>query len=435
MKQVVFIVVLLSALACAAQDNALMLRGRVTSEGGGVPYATLQLVGTSVGVSCNDAGEYELKVPFGCEADTVVVRSVGYETKHFAVRDLLQRGRVRLSQQSVELREVRVKSYRHASQLIKDAVARIGSNYHRWSFYGTFFCRDWRSLDDELYLYDEAVMNIRRTGYQDFADKRVYQFEPGIRELDGNSKSLLRHRLLVYDRRQIEKALSNRDGVDEMLGYDDNMSFLDPVATPQATYMLAKRIMRYHKFESIFEFEWDGDLYYRVRSLGPGRLLNAKIHYEYLIRKSDLAIIRITSSQERIGQLAPQEAWVNPWFTWLTFDADTSAWEYDVRDGRYTLTHYYNYRHFHLGSKGRGHDGEYQDWRQCIDWTMTDFSYDPDSVTDHELDVMPQPLSGAFGASDYSADYWGRYNSIPIDTLPLRLLKDKYNKNMSHEKD
>ena len=233
MKSILSIVMLM--LALGLQDEAIVLRGRVTSGGRGVPYATLQLAGSSVGVSCNDAGEYEMKVPAGCEGDTVVVRSVG-----------------------------------------------------------------------------------------------------------------------------------------------------------------------------------------------PGRLLNAKIRYEYLIRKRDLTIVRITSSQERIGQLAPQDAWVNPWYTWLTFDADTSAWEYDVRDGRYTMTHYYNYRQFHLGSMGRGHDGEYQYWRQCLDWTLTDFAYELDSTAGDELGAEALPLSGAFGASDFSADYWGRYNSIPIDTLPLRLLTDKF---------
>lgn len=391
-----------------------------------MPYATLQVVGTSMGVSCNDAGEYVLRLPLGSEGDTVVVRSVGHEPARRTVAELLRKGNIRLREQSIELKEVRVKSYRKASQLIKDAVARIDSNYHRRTFYSTFFCRDWRTLDDELYLYDEAVMNVRHTGYQWYADKRVYRFERGVRELEGNGKRLLRHRLLVYDRHQLEQTLSNRDGIDEMMGYDDNETLFDPVATPQATYMLARRIIRYHKFEPIREFRWDGELYYQIRSVGPGRLANGKVHYEYLIRKRDLVIVRITSSLERVGQMAPQDAWVNPWYTWLTFDVDTSAWEYDLRDGRYTLTHYYNYRQFHLGSKGRGHDGEMQHWRQCLDWRLTDFSHSPDTLAGDELDVLPQTLSGAFGASDYSADYWGRYNSIPIDTLPLRLLKDKY---------
>lgn len=419
---------MLLALDALAQDDAILLRGRVVSGGGGVPYATLQLLGTSVGVSCNDAGDYELKLSDTCLSDTVVVRSVGYETALLPVRVLMRKGNVRLKPQSVELQEVKVKSYRKASQLIRDAVARIDSNYHRRTAYSTFFYRDWRTLDGELYLYDEAVMNVRRTGYLSFSDKRVYHFEEGVRELEGNAKRLMRHRLLVFDRHQLERALDNRDGVDEMMGYDDNETLFDPVATPQATYMLARRIFRYHKFEPVREFMWDGELYYLVRSVGPGRLVNTKVHYEYLIRKRDLVIVRISSSSERIGQMAPQDAWVNTYFTWLTFDTDTSAWEYDLRDGRYTLTHYYNYRQFHLGSKNRGHDGEYQYWQQCIDWTLTDFSSSPDTTAGDELGVLPQVLPGAFGASDYSADYWGRYNSIPIDTLPLWLLKEKYRK-------
>ena len=393
-----------------------------------MPYATLQLLGTSVGVSCNDNGEYELKVPPDSEADSVLVRSVGYEHTVVSVKELRHNGRVRLTPQNVELKEVRVKSYRKASQLIKDAVERIDSNYHRRPAWSTFFYRDWRSVDDELYLFDEAVMNLRHSGYLQHADKRVYRFEKGVRELEGDYKRLLRHRLLVYDRRLLASKITNPDGIDEMIGYDDNESFFDPVSTPQATYMLARRIMRYHKFEPVREFLWGGELYYLVRSVGPGRISNAKIHYECVIRKRDLAIVRISASQERIGQWAPQDAWVNVYYTWLTFDADTSSWEYDVRDGQYTLTHYYNYRQFHLGSKNRGHDGQYQYWQQCVDWTLTDFSFEPDTAEGDELGVLPQSLQGAFGKSDYSSDYWGRYNSILLDTLPLRLLEEKYRK-------
>lgn len=420
----IFVLMMLGTVVWAQEEY--VLRGRVTDGKHGVPYATLQLKNTSVGVSCNDAGEYELKVPAGRENDTVVIRSIGYETAFRPVQELLRKGQVKLKPQSVELREVKVKSYRKASQIVKDAVDSIGRNYHRKTSYPTFFYRDWRTLDGELYLYDEAVMNLKRTGYLQFSDKRVYRFEKGVRELENNYKSLLRHRLLVYDRNQLVEKITNRDGIEEMMGYDDNGTFFDPVATPQAAYMLARRIMRYHKFEPVREFMWDGELYFRLRSVGPGRFTNAKVHYEYLIRKRDLVIVRITSSLERLGQMAPQDAWVNTYYTWLTFDTDTSAWEYDFRDGRYTLTHYYNYRKFHLGSKNRGHNGETQYWQQCVDWTLTDFSFEPDTTEGDKLEVLPQALPGAFGASDYNADYWGRYNSIPIDTMPLRLLEEKY---------
>ena len=41
--------------------------------------------------------------------------------------------------------------------------------------------------------------------------------------------------------------------------------------------------------------------------------------------------------------------------------------------------------------------------------------------------MKPQTLGDAFGSSDYSSDFWGHYNAIPLDTLPLRLLQQKFN--------
>ncbi len=91
-----------------AQEDIVLLKGRVTSGGHGVPYATVQIVGTSIGVSCNDDGEYTLKVPAGHENDTVLVRSIGYESARLPVATLRRHGQVRLKLQEVQLREVQV---------------------------------------------------------------------------------------------------------------------------------------------------------------------------------------------------------------------------------------------------------------------------------------------------------------------------------------
>lgn len=408
-----------------AQDEVVVLKGRVTSGREGVPYATVQLMGTSIGVSCNDNGEYTLKVPAGHDDDTIQVRSIGYRHASRSVRDLMQNGNIRLAVQTVELHEVEVRSYRDASQLIKEAVGRINSNYHSRTAYSTFFYRDWRSVDGELYLFDEAVMGIKRSGYWKYSTKRVYLFDQEEREMDNNYKTLLRHRLLVLDRALLDRHIDDPDGVNQVLEYADNESFVDPVATPQACYMLAKRFMRYHRFEPVREFRWGDDLYYLVRSVGPGRQPNAKVHFEYLVRKRDLAIVRITSSLEPISEFAPSSAWVNTYYNKLTYDSDTSCWTYDVREGQYTLTHYYRNRTHHLSSNGRGHNGQTQRWQLCIDWTLTDFQIDTLGVQRPFIEVKPQTLVGAFGESDYNVDYWHHYNSIAIDTLPLRLLQEK----------
>ena len=430
MKKTVFLLLLmLLPTVLSAQAEVLLFQGRVMCEGKGVAYASLHLAGTSIGVTSNDAGEYELKVPAERIDDTVVIRSLGYKEVRCAVRDLMKGNAVVLRAQPIELQEIKVKDFRSGRQLVKVAVGRIKKNYHTAATYPTFFYRDWWTLDGELYLLDEAVMRMQRAGYGTFSDKQGYVYTVSQREMETDYKELLKHRLVVYDRRMLEKALIKRRGVDEMVEYDDNTVFFDPVATPQASYMLASRMLGKHEFEPVKVFEDNGEKYYYVRSRGMGRVAKSTVHYEYVIRKKDLAIVRITSSQDTVMQWVPQDAWVNVYYNRLTIDKDTSAWVYEVREGRYTLTHYYNNKVFHLGSKGRGHDKDGQWWQMCEDWTLTDFSVQAPVHEGKEIEARPQTLAGAFGEGEsITSSYWEQYNSIVIDTLPLRLLVEKLKK-------
>lgn len=402
-----------------------MLGGRVTCRGRAVPYATLQLQGTSVGVVCNDDGEYNFKVPAGHRQDTVVVRSMGYNQTKRTVTDLLKNGDVRLEQHTVNLRAVEVKSWRSAERLLRAAVARIDSNFHQHTAMSTFFYRDWRAVDGELYLFDEAVMDIKRKGYARFAQKMAYAFSPDRREMGTNYKTLLKHRLLVFDRDLLDAKVNDPAGVDVMMSYADNEEFYDPVSTPQATFSLSRHMLAQHSFESIREFDSDGESFYLLRSVGPCHVVKAKMHYEYIIRKNDLAIIEIKAVMDSINEQAPNEEWVNVEYNRMMMATDSSVWRYDVREGYYTLTRYYNRQTIGLGTGDSWHVKEKQRWQRCVEWTMTDFRMGDDGAQGSVIAVKPQTVAGAFGISDFSSDFWGQYNSVPIDILPLQLLKEK----------
>ena len=106
-------------------------------------------------------------------------------------------------------------------------------------------------------------------------------------------------------------------------------------------------------------------------------------------------------------------------------NASFSLWNYDVREGRYTLTRYYNYKQFHLGKANPEMDSASQWWQTCEEWVLTDFSLADDGIAGDMIQVRPQTLLGAFGASDYDASYWGKFNSIVVDKLPLQMLREK----------
>lgn len=430
MKRLCFLLLVLPVLPVWAQGNYIALSGRVTCGSKGVPYATLQLAGTSVGVSCNETGEYELRVPQGTEKDTVVVRCVGYSTERKTVGELKRSGRVRMSERAVVLKEVEIKEYRYPRDLLEAAVDRIAENYHNDSSYSTFFFRDWRAVDNELYLFDEAVIQMKRAGYSEYADKSSYRFQADEREMPTDYKMLLKHRLLVYDRPLLVDKTGRQNGASEMLEYDDNERFFDPVYTPQASLLFNCSILEIHRFEAIREFEDDGEKYYHLQS----KTLGGNSRYEYTIRKRDLAIVLIKSVQTSPTERRwPGGDWVNVKYNKLTFDRDSSLWSYDVRDGHYTLTHYYNYKSFHLSPFRKDKMSEPQWWQSSVDWTLTDFSLSDTAVRGDTIVVRPQTLGGAFGASYDEPSFWGRYNSVVADTLPLRLLYEKLKKIHSNE--
>ena len=425
LRAVLTAMLILCGLQVFGQQDVAVLRGRVTCGGRAVPYATVQLMGTSIGVACNDEGEYELKLPEGHDADTVAVRSVGYATARLTVVEMLGMKTVRLQPQSVMLREVEVSGFRTPQQLLAAAVERIDSNYCQKTAWSTFFYRDWRAVDGELYLFDEAVMSVRRAGYGRFAAKRAYNFAIDRREMASNYKTVLRHRMVVHDRSLLEAKVGDPQGVDELMQYADNEEFYDPVATPKASFALSHGTLAMHKFEPIREFAADGEVYYLLRSVGPGRLAKARVRYEYTVRKSDLAIVAITAVQDSLNMDAGTDAWINVKYNRMALTRDSSSWRYDVREGRYTLTHYYNERRVVLGYGDRWRFHGDQRWHQCVDWTLTDFTTTEPTVVGDELAVRPQTLAGAFGASDYSTGFWGHYNSVPVDMLPLQMLREK----------
>lgn len=419
----ILLLLLLPAAALAQQTHTVS--GRVVSGNRGVPYATLQLMNTSIGVTCNDNGEYTLKVPEGHGDDTVVVRSMGYQTLKIAVGQLSKKGTVKLNEQSVDLREVKITGFRTPQHLLEAAKGRFDENYCQRTAWSTFFYRDWRAVDGELYLFDEAVMSVRRAGYGRNADKSSYSFASNRREMKSNYKSVLRHRLVVHDRVLLADKVGDPQGEYELLQYADNEEFYDPVAAPKASFALSHSTLAMHKFEPIQEFVNDDEVFYLLRSVGPGRMAKIKMRYTYTVRKSDLAIVAITAAVDSANVEAGTDSWINIKYDRMALTIDSSSWRYDVREGRYTLTHYYNERRLVLGYGDRFRFHGDQEWRQCVDWTLTDFSTEEPTVSGDTLFVRQQTLAEAFGASDYDGDYWGRYNSVPVDMLPLRLLREK----------
>lgn len=424
------LLLLAMAVAASAQE-VLVLKGRVVDGRNGVPYATLQLTGGTIGVCCNDLGDYELKVPPEHRGDSVLVRSVGYEPLRISVSDLQRRNRIKLKSRAIELKEVNVSRYQHGRDLMLDVLRSLENSFRQETAYSTFFYRDWRAVDEEIYLFDEAVMEVERSPYNQYANKLSHNFKSPVREMETNYKTILRHRLLVSDRSLLKQKVGKEDGIDEMMQYADEELFYDPVAAPNASYALSRGMLIRQQFLPLMEFDDGDEGYYLVRSVGASRR-SRETNYEYVVRKRGLALVRITSwIAKPVKAMAPEEAWVKTYFTNMTYETDSTTWIYDERNGKLTLARYYSTSTLRLTSKGRGHDGEEQVWRHSVDWTLTAFATEPTASEGETLDSRPVALDRAFGQSDFTPAFWGDYNTIPIDSYVVHLLELKL---LKHQK-
>ena len=421
-RRVFFLLLAWLACASAAGQGVTVVRGRVTDGRDGVPYATLQVVGTGTGVCCNDRGEYELRLAAVGDGDSVLVRSLGYEPLRVPLGALVRDGRVRLRAQPVELREVSVRRYRRSQDLMLDVLRCLEQNFRQETAYSTFFYRDWRTVDGELFLFDEAVMEVERDPYGSFAGMRSFRWGRE-RDLESNNMTLLRHRLLVCDRALLRSKVRREEGVEAMMDFAGDRLFYDPAQAPDASYALARKWLQRQHFSTPQEFSDGDETYYLVRSTGASAL-SRKTRYEYVIRQRGLALVRVSSwLAAPVTKELESTGWRKAWFTHRVVEADSSSWTYDERGGQLTLVRYHTSSTQRLLSRGRGHDGEEQLWQMNVEWTLTGFADSPSAP--EGATVGDGALDRQFGPSDYTSDFWGPYNTVPVDTRAVQLLLSK----------
>ena len=84
MRLILTLLTALTAIAASAQDNPLTVKGKVTdsSDGSPIPFVSVHIDGTMVGINADADGFYSITIPEDC---TLIFSSIGYKTKDVAV--------------------------------------------------------------------------------------------------------------------------------------------------------------------------------------------------------------------------------------------------------------------------------------------------------------------------------------------------------------
>ena len=423
MKKLLFITILLAIGTGLNAQSFITLQGRITDSNTkkGIPYTAVAVEGTCVGVQSNDNGDYKLKLEDNASA--VVFSAIGYKKQTVNIEQLKKNGNVSLQPHALELHEVQVTGYVTPQEIIAEAVRRIPQNYHVDTTVGTWFSRDWRMLNGELYLFDESVVDMLRYGYVHDTTKRYYHFTDTLREMDDNYKAVRRHRLLVYDSLSVRLAAGGMEKAMAPMDYSDNDVISDLVATPHANWLTAARLIKKHKYEPIKEYtDADGVEYWLLRAYGRTNARNVMAWYTLRIRKDNFAIIdadfevdTVTASIENPYMFQT----MSPWSKEIIHRSTTNE-HYELRGDRYTLTRFSRFYdatyccHRHFGYELAD---SVQHRVECREWIMTDLQ--PGDTSFLRLNPVQghrkQNLIDAFGASSYDDNFWGHYNTLPLD--------------------
>ncbi|WP_422859383.1 carboxypeptidase-like regulatory domain-containing protein [Flagellimonas sp. S174] len=150
------------------EEDFKQFRGEVIDASTKKPlvFATLSLEETNISTITNTEGEFLLKIPKDKAAGTVIVSFLGYQSKSIPLSDLKSnKNKIPLNISVTQLLEVNINAPKDARALVKETLARKGTNYFDDPTLMTAFYRETIKKRRKNVSLSEAVVNIYKTPY------------------------------------------------------------------------------------------------------------------------------------------------------------------------------------------------------------------------------------------------------------------------------
>ena len=432
-----------------AQENYLTLRGRVTDAETkeGLPAVTVYLASQAVYTQTNSDGQYVLKVPDSLAQGSVVYALMGYhrDTVLLAAAQLKPNRALR-SDGGRWLREVSVTEYspKAVRKLLMDAVDRIPQNYETDSMVGTWFYRDVRLMNGELFLFDEMVFDALRVGYDKHHKLKKLNNRKGPygavlidykRPIESNYTTIRHDRLLLCDTGYVSRVTNGM--ADNYIAYSEHEVLFDPVEVPNTQVYLADRYVKKAKNLQMHEIvDADGKEYYVITKdldMAQKNMITLRQSVRITIAKGSLAIVGFEESQYFM---------MHPYFPikqiFKQAGVDSIAYEthntyhYGQVGGRYTLTSYTRHEHTYLFCAENSPLGaRRQHMEKRCTCVLTGQHKEGASFLHNNVIQEPGEVLVTNRHADhkqYDEAFWQQYNFIPLEASIRQKLEQKLKK-------
>ena len=208
-------------------QKGIVLKGTVSdaSTKQPIPFATVTLKNSLVGVTTNESGEFELHVPDSVSGDTLLIAFLGYSFKFFPLEAIQSPLQVSLTPSSIELKEVLIRPL-PPTYYIKLAMQSRHANYPLHPFESTAYYREVIQENGSFLRSHEGVFKTYYPNFQDTIKNQnqlmLFRKANDLKELAFMKKERLKDE--AKDKKREEKALKKGKPVNEVKKSNDKDS-------------------------------------------------------------------------------------------------------------------------------------------------------------------------------------------------------------------
>lgn len=158
------LVLILLITAPAFSQDFITIRGRIIDAGTGtpVPFANIHLTSQSTGTSANEAGEFIFKLDEQFAGQMIRISSIGYKSQDKPIAIANTYEVIALESAVTELKEVTVTG-ESAFDLVKRVIAAVPQKFDTSVYHMSAFYRENTWLGKDELLYNEGVLDIRKS--------------------------------------------------------------------------------------------------------------------------------------------------------------------------------------------------------------------------------------------------------------------------------
>jgi hypothetical protein len=193
------LIVFIPNLQAQSEDGFFTIGGVVKNSKSkkSIEYVNVSAVGTNVGTITNENGEFTLKISNDLNVHEIELSSIGYYNAKYTVSKTNLSGQTFfLAPHSIELQEIEVLSWKDPVGLVTEAIRKIEKNYPETPNLLTAFYRETIQKRKRYITVSEAVMDVYKSPYKNYAAGDRVQILKGRQLISPNQKDTLAVKLL-----------------------------------------------------------------------------------------------------------------------------------------------------------------------------------------------------------------------------------------------